>query len=348
MVKAMLKPKRLRHGDTVAIVSLSSGLAGESSILWRTYQGIERLKSVFGLKVKVMPHALKGRQFVHNHPELRAADLNEAIKDDEISGIISCIGGDDAIRILPYVDLAAIRKNPKIFIGYSDSTTVHMMFYCMGVVSFYGPALLTDFAENIAMDTYTINNIEKSLFCSEPIGNIAASKYIRPYGLGWNIENKNKERPTLYQQGYELLQGDAIIQGHLIGGNIETFVSLLTTSLCPKKEVFDDAILFLETSEDMPTPIELQNQLETLIQFDILTICKGLIIGKPFNNVYYEKYKEIILKVMEQHQFQDKPILYNASFGHNEPKFIIPYGVKGEINSDTQQFRILENGVVSI
>nr|WP_245167125.1 S66 peptidase family protein [Staphylococcus caeli] len=330
------------------MVSLSSGLAGESSILWRTYQGIERLKSVFGLKVKVMPHALKGRQFVHNHPELRAADLNAAIKDDDINGIISCIGGDDAIRILPYVDLEAIRKHPKIFIGYSDSTTVHMMFYCMGIVSFYGPALLTDFAENIAMDTYTINNIEKSLFCSEPIGNISASEYIRPYGLSWNIENKNIARPVVEQHGYELLQGNGVVQGHLVGGNIETLVSLQATSLFLNKYESDGAILFIETSEDMPAPRELQNQLEILIQYDIITNCNGLIFGKPFNNVYYEAYKAIILKVMKRHQLQDKPILYNTSFGHNEPKFIIPYGVKGEINSDTQQFRILENGVVSI
>lgn len=65
----LIKPKKLKRGDTVAIVSLSSGLAGEESIAWRTRQGIQRLEEVFGLKVKVMPHALKGIDYIYNHPE---------------------------------------------------------------------------------------------------------------------------------------------------------------------------------------------------------------------------------------------------------------------------------------
>lgn len=134
----MIKPKQLKRGDTVAIVSLSSGLAGETDMLWRTYQGINRLKYVFGLNVKVMPNALKGRTYISQHPEARAEDFNNAVKDPTIKGIISCIGGDDAIKILPFVNLEALREHPKIFSGYSDSTTVHMMFYKMGVVSFMG------------------------------------------------------------------------------------------------------------------------------------------------------------------------------------------------------------------
>lgn len=89
----MIKPMRLQKGDTVAIVSLSSGLAGEDAILWRTYQGITRLQNVFGLNVKVMPNALKGIAYIRAHPEQRAADLNDALRDDEVKAIISCIGG---------------------------------------------------------------------------------------------------------------------------------------------------------------------------------------------------------------------------------------------------------------
>ena len=77
----MIKPKQLKRGDTVAIVSLSSGLAGETDMLWRTYQGINRLKYVFGLNVKVMPNALKGRTYISQHPEARAEDFNNAVKD---------------------------------------------------------------------------------------------------------------------------------------------------------------------------------------------------------------------------------------------------------------------------
>ncbi len=183
----MLKPQKLNQRRYVAIVSLSSGIAGDDSIVWRTYQGIQRLQEIFGLKVKIMPHALKGSAFTQQHPELRASDLNEAIRDREVKAIISSIGGDDAIRIWPY-DCEASKS--KIFSGYSDSTTVHMMFYKMGITSFYGPALLTDFAENVNMDSYTIKDIEKNWFNSESIGEVRPAKYIRPYGLNWNIENK--------------------------------------------------------------------------------------------------------------------------------------------------------------
>lgn len=193
----MLKPQKLNRGDTVAIVSLSSGIAGDDSIVWRTYQGIQMLQEIFGLKVKIMPHALKGSAFTQQHPELRASDLNEAIRDREVKAIISSIGGDDAIRIWPYVDCEALQSFPKIFSGYSDSTTVHMMFYKMGITSFYGPALLTDFAENINMDSYTIKDIEKNWFNSELIGEVRPAKYIRPYGLNWNIENKATARPIV-------------------------------------------------------------------------------------------------------------------------------------------------------
>lgn len=65
----LIKPNKLSKGDTVAIVSLSSGLAGEEDMMWRTNVGIERLKDVFGLKVKIMPNALKGSDFTYNHPE---------------------------------------------------------------------------------------------------------------------------------------------------------------------------------------------------------------------------------------------------------------------------------------
>ncbi|MGW7914961.1 LD-carboxypeptidase [Staphylococcus xylosus] len=215
----MLKPQKLKRGDTVAIVSLSSGIAGDDSIVWRTYQGIQRLQEIFGLKVKIMPHALKGSAFTQQHPELRASDLNEAIRDREVKAIISCIGGDDAIRIWPYVDCEALQSFPKIFSGYSDSTTIHMMFYKMGITSFYGPALLTDFAENVNMDSYTIKDIEKNWFNSESIGEVRPAKYIRPYGLNWNIENKAIARPIVQQQGYILLQGRVNVTGHLIGGN---------------------------------------------------------------------------------------------------------------------------------
>ncbi|KTW22616.1 LD-carboxypeptidase [Staphylococcus xylosus] len=342
----MLKPQKLNRGDTVAIVSLSSGIAGDDSIVWRTYQGIQRLQEIFGLKVKIMPHALKGSAFTQQHPELRASDLNEAIRDREVKAIISSIGGDDAIRIWPYVDCEALQSFPKIFSGYSDSTTVHMMFYKMGITSFYGPALLTDFAENVNMDSYTIKDIEKNWFNSESIGEVRPAKYIRPYGLNWNIENKAIARPIVQQQGYILLQGRVNVTGHLIGGNLETLVDIKDSELFPQLNDFEQTILFLETSEDMPKPDEFREMLFQLFEKGVFHKVNGIIFGKPFNNVYYEQYKDEILTFFNVERLKHLPILYNLSFGHNEPKHILPYGVEAQINCETKQFFINENGVI--
>src|SRR5699024_12856210 len=103
-----------------------------------------------------MLNALKGIDYLYNHHEKRAEDLNDALKDTEVKAIICAIGGKESIRMLPYVDFEALKNNRKIFTGYSDTTSNHLMFYNTGITTRYGPALLTDFAENNAMDGYKV------------------------------------------------------------------------------------------------------------------------------------------------------------------------------------------------
>src|SRR5699024_10450910 len=162
----MIKPKKLSPGDTVAIVSLSSGLAGEDTIRWRTEQGIKRLEEVFDLKVKVMPHALKAVDYIYEHPEKRAEDLNEALRDQDRRAIICTCGSNGTIRSQPYVDFDVLKDHPKLVAAYSDATADHFMFYNIGIYTSYGPALLKDSAENIEMDDYTIGSIRTTWFKS--------------------------------------------------------------------------------------------------------------------------------------------------------------------------------------
>ena len=110
----MIKPERLRKGDKVAIVSLSSGMLGEKEFLHKYELGKKRLEEKFGLEVVAMPNALKGIDYLYEHPEKRAEDLMNAFKDKSIKAIICAIGGDDTIRLLPYIDYEVIRSNPKI------------------------------------------------------------------------------------------------------------------------------------------------------------------------------------------------------------------------------------------
>lgn len=123
----MIKPNALKKGDKIAIVSLSWGGLGDEKLIHKYYIAKERLEKDFGLSVVTMPNALKGSDFVYNHPELRAKDLMDAFRDETIKGIFCAIGGSDSIRLLPYIDYGVIYNNPKIFMGYSDTTVSHFM-----------------------------------------------------------------------------------------------------------------------------------------------------------------------------------------------------------------------------
>jgi muramoyltetrapeptide carboxypeptidase LdcA involved in peptidoglycan recycling len=126
MKTSTIKPRCLRPGDRVAAISLSTGWP---SVYPRAYQdGKRQLQEVFGVELVESRHALADNHWLAAHPESRAADLMEVLQDPAIHGIISTIGGDDSIRMLPFLDYSVIRQNPKVFIGYSDSTVTHFVF----------------------------------------------------------------------------------------------------------------------------------------------------------------------------------------------------------------------------
>jgi len=342
----MLKiPKMLKVGDKVATISLSWGGAGEPDLRWRYEQGIDRLRNVFGLEVVDMPNSLKGGDYLYENPQARAEDLMNAFKDPTIKGIFSNIGGSESIRLLPYIDFDVIRDNPKVFIGYSDSTVTHLFCHKAGVSSFYGPAILTDFAENVEMHQYTVEALKKTLFTASTIGEVKPANEWTSERLEWIIENKDKKRKMNTNKGYELLQGSGIAQGRLIGGCIEVLEFAKGTSLWPAKEYWKDCILFFETSEELPSPSNVEYWLRNYGTQGILQQAKGIIFGKPQNEKYYEEYKESIRVIMKELSLENLPVLYNLNFGHTEPKFVLPYGAMAEINCENRTFSILDSGV---
>jgi muramoyltetrapeptide carboxypeptidase LdcA involved in peptidoglycan recycling len=117
----------------------------------------------------------------------------EAFSDPSVKAIISNIGGDDSIRMLPYIDLDIIRNNPKIFLGFSDSTITHFICLKAGLSSFYGTSLLVGFAENVSMHDYQISDIKRTLFSSSVIG------LIQPNQEGWTTEFLDWFDPSLQE-----------------------------------------------------------------------------------------------------------------------------------------------------
>lgn len=125
----MIKPQKLKQGDKIAIVSLSRGILGMPFCKHELDIAIKRLKE-FGLEPVIMPNALKDMDYIEKHPEARASDLKQAFMDDSIKAIITAIGGIDTYKTIPYLMedeefKAAVRNNPKIFTGFSDTTNNH-------------------------------------------------------------------------------------------------------------------------------------------------------------------------------------------------------------------------------
>lgn len=342
----LIKPQGLKPGDKVATVSLSWGGAGDEDLLWRYNLGKKRLEDMFGLEVVEMPNTLKGSEYLYKHPEKRAEDLMMAFSDKSIKAIFSCIGGDESIRMLPYIDFDIIRNNPKILIGYSDTTIAHFICLKVGLSSFYGASILAEFAENLKVFDYTTYWIQKVLFDDSPIGLVTPSEYWTGERIEWLESNKSLEKTMVKNQGHEFLQGTGIVQGHLIGGCIEVMEMMKGTPLWPSSDVFNDAILFFETSEDTPDPSYIECWLRNYGTQGILQKAKGMIFAKPYQEKYYEEYKNSIMKIISELELYDLPIIYNMSFGHNEPMTCLPYGAMAEINCNNKTFSILESGVI--
>lgn len=350
-----MKAYRLKPGDKVAIVSLSSGTLGEDFVSHEIKIGLERL-STFGLVPVIMPNALKGIKYLKEHPEKRAEDLKLAFNDPEIKMIITAIGGDDTYKTIPYLMedqefLNAVKNNPKIFTGFSDTTINHFMLNRIGLSTFYGPAFLVDICElDDKLLPYTekyfslyFDNLESFEIKSSPIWYLDRSDY--------SVNSVGTPRISLKEKhGFEILNGTGIRTGKLFGGCIESIYDLLVGerygdethisdkyNLIPSINEFKEKILFLETSEEKATPEKLRIMLLELKSRKILVNVQGVIVGKPYDEIYYDEYKEIYKEVFKD---LDTPVLYNVNFGHSYPKCIIPYDALTTIDFDNKKIVI--------
>lgn len=353
----MNKPNRLKKGDKIAIISLSRGLLGEPFMAHQRTLIEERLQS-YGLEVVYTPNALRGLEFLEKNPDQKAADLKWAFADPEIKMILCAIGGSDTFRTVPYLledpeFMKMVRDNPKIFIGYSDTSTNHLMFQKLGLMTFYGHSAIVDFGElGPDMLPYSKTWFDK-LFAPEPMTAIEPSPIWYEERPNFGPEEFGKLRISHEEaRGYELLSGSGIVEGELLGGCLETLGETLlgefyndwpkvnaAFELLPQKEGWKGKILFLETSESKSSPERLRQLLEALEQRGIFEAVNGVLIGKPQDETYYEEYKALYQEIIGKY---GKPVLYNLNFGHAHPKCILPVGGKVRIDCDNLSVVIME------
>ncbi|MBO5279001.1 MAG: LD-carboxypeptidase [Lachnospiraceae bacterium] len=350
----MQRADKLKKGDKVAVVSLSSGMLGEEFCSHNIEIGVRRLHE-FGLEPVFMEHTLKGIDYLKENPQARAADLKQAFLDDSVKGIICAIGGDDTYRLLPYLMedgefIDAVKKHPKLFTGFSDTTINHLMFYKLGLQTYYGPCFICDLGE-IADDMlpYTKRAFESYMEGHER-KEIASSDV-------WYEERKDFSRHAVgtervshkEERGFELLQGVGDFEGQLLGGCLESLYDILSgtryedeAEVCrkygifPELEEWKNKILFAETCEEKPVPELLRKELLALKERGIFDVISGIIVGKPQDETYYEEYKQVYLDVIENKAL---PVLYNVNFGHALPRCVLPYGA--DVRVDVGNKRII-------
>jgi muramoyltetrapeptide carboxypeptidase LdcA involved in peptidoglycan recycling len=335
----MIKPPRLQPGDTVGLVSPSWGGAG--MFPHRVERGVQHLASL-GFQVRIGPHALNQLGFVSDTPQNRADDIHSLFADAEVKAIVAAIGGDHSCHLLPLLDYDLIRNNPKVFMGFSDITVLNVAIWKeTGLVTFNGPALLTDFAEVPRMFTYTERYLRKALCEARPMGIVEPSTWWTEEFLDW-AQKEDLKRPRARQRsaGWSWLRG-GVAEGVLIGGCLESLEHLRGTRFWPE---WQDAILFFETSEAPPPPERVDSLLMDYENMGVLPRLKGLLVGRPMRYSEQEKQqlREVVLERTRGYRF---PIIADMDFGHTAPQFTIPIGCRARIDAENRRFEVVEAAV---
>ncbi len=344
-MKCLIKPKHLKKGDTIGILSPSASLAGLAP--HRVEIGIKTLQKL-GFKVKIGKHALKITNYTAGSPKERAEDINKFFSDKIVKAIFSFIGGNHSNQILKYLDFNLIKENPKIFLGYSDITVLQFTFYTQAnLVSFYGPAVLTQFAENPEILPYTKEYFEKAIMTSKPIGRVAPSLKWTDEVLDWfKKEDLNRPRKMQKNNGWEWLKKGRA-KWPILGGCISSMMHLRGTKYWPD---FSNTILFWEISESDADftkgekPENIDAYLTNLELSNVFNQIKGMIIGRPpgYTKEQLELLKKIIRERTKNYHF---PILFGVDVGHTDPMITIPLGAKIKLDSEKNIFEFIESGV---
>lgn len=319
----MLKPRMLEKGDMVAV------LAPSSATDLKSVENAELKLKAMKLNPVMYPTCYTNYGHLAASDKERANDINNAFMDDNIKGIICLRGGYGTPRILDMLDYEAIKANPKVFVGFSDITALHIAFNQLcKLVTFHGPMATSNFAKisdtEVSFEPYTYNSLINNIFNNQPIG-----QFINPPG----------EELISYNEG--------AAKGIITGGNL----TLLTSTLGSKYEVnTKNKIIFIE---EVSEPIyKIDRMLTSLSLAGKFDDCAGVIFGTFINCNREEKAYEGGLDLTLDEVIYNtvvpfnKPIIGNLRAGHNFPQPTIPLGTEVIIDSLNKKVIFTENGAI--
>ena len=283
-------PAVLHRGATLAVLSPAS--AANRDLV---RQGVERLEAR-GYKTKVSAHALdRGPLYYAGTREERVADLHEAFADSEIDGIICTRGGWGSAELLPLLDADLIRANPKVFVGYSDHTSLHVWLQNnTELVTFYGPMVAADFGRDDGVDATSWSN---------------ALEHRKEWALG-------------VRDGLRVLRTGRA-EGTLRGGCISILAQGLGTAYAART---DESVLFLE---DVGTkPYQWDRMLLHLRYAGRLDTVRGIVFGDMGQCVGVEDMELLEGAILHALRDFEGPIAIGLRSGHvSAPNITLPLNV---------------------
>lgn len=309
----IIKPRALKLGDTIGITAPSGPSIKENVKLAK-----EQLEYL-GFKVKLAPSCFANYGYLAGEDKLRADDINNMFADREVDGIICLRGGYGSSKILNKIDYNVIKANPKVFVGYSDVTALHIAINQISkLVTFHGPMAASDIARGL--DDLTQREFLRALMDTRPMGHIA------------NPQNINVET---------LVKGKAC--GPIVGGNL----SLVSATMGTAYEIDTRGkILFLEEIGEEPYKVD--RMLTQLALAGKLSEAVGFVLG-DWNNCESKIYTDS-LSLMEVFEniivAYNKPTIFNLQAGHCRPKLTIPLGVEAVLDGDRGSLVIEEGASV--
>jgi muramoyltetrapeptide carboxypeptidase len=317
----IVKPRVLRPGETVGIVSPSTQVTDPDRL-----QLAQRTVEYFGLKPRwgssVRSHRAQGVATVAE----RVNDLHEMFRDPDVRGIFCIRGGYGASQLLADLDYDLIRRNPKVFVGYSDITALHLAIHKMtGLVTFHGPVLLSEFTP------YTLDCYRRALFESSPLGRLA------------NPPESNKLRPghpwrTIHE---------GVAQGRLIGGNLTLISTLMGT---PYEIETEGRIFFTEDVGEEAYRID--RMLTQLRLAGKLKAAAGIVFGEC-HDCGPNDYKPSFAWNMTLGEVLDdrlsgirRPAFSGLTIGHTADQLTLPIGVMASLDATNGTLTVEESATV--
>ncbi len=339
----MKKLSKLKKGDKVAILSPSFAAPGRFPHVYQL--GLERLQTIFGL----VPVEYSTTAKLGATADERSADLISAFSDPDIKAVIATIGGNDQVTYVKHLPPEPFIQNPKPFFGYSDNSHLANFLFLNGIPSYYGGSIFTQYAMQGEMDAFTVEYLQRALF-EEGVFELQASETYNDQGLDWDDASLlGTKRQQWAHEGMNW-DGDKNAEGRLWGGCVESVDEMLRHGVAiPSLEQFENIVLMLETSEEIPSADYVFRVFRALGERGILARVRGVLMGrakawefdKP-NTLeqkaeYRRQQQEVVLRAVRQYN-AGIPLIQNMNFGHTDPQIPMPYG--GNVSIDAENKRL--------